>query len=135
MIYQYLDLQGNADTKFATYPLIPTLLLYKHQLIKTPIRGLIDSGAQRSYCHMVIGEYLRINFKKKKPVISTAANGTKFKGFLETINLLVSGRKIETPLIFSSQMNPIFPLVLGQEGFFSHFKICFNKSKDEFTVE
>lgn len=135
MTYQYLDLQGNTDTKFATYPLIPTLLLYKHQLIKTPIRGLIDSGAQHCYCNMIIGEYLRINFKNKKPVISTAANGTKFKGFLETITLLISGKRLETPLIFSSAMNPNFPLVLGQESFFSNFEICFNKSQNTFSIE
>ena len=135
MTYPYLDLQGRSDTKTATYPLINTLLIYKHQLIKTPIPGLVDSGSQHCYCQMAIGEYLRINFKKKKPVMSTAANGTKFKGYLETVTLLVSGKRIEAPVIFSSEMNPSFPLVLGQEGFFSHFRVCFDKNQNTFSVD
>ena len=134
-LYQYLDLQGRSDTQASTYPLVYTMLIYKHQLIKTPIPGLIDSGSQHCYCHMTIGEYLRINFKNKKSIISTAANGSKFKGFFETITLLINSTRVEVPVIFSPEMNPNFPLVLGQQGFFSNFQVCFNKSKNEFTLD
>ena len=135
MTYQYLDLQGRSDTQASTYPLIYAMLIYKHQLIKTPIPGLIDSGSQHCYCHLIIGEYLRINFKNRKPIISTAANGTKFKGFSEEVTLIVSGKRITAPIIFSSEMNPNFPLVLGQEGFFSNFEVCFNKTQNTFSIE
>jgi len=135
MIYQYLDLQGRTDTKTSTYPLIYVILVYKHQLIKTPIPGLVDSGSQHCYCHMTIGEYLRIDFKKKKPITSTAANGSKFKGFLETITFIINSTRVDSPVIFSREMNPNFPLVLGQQGFFSNFQVCFNKSKNGFTLD
>ncbi len=135
MIYHYSPLSGDKETSPAIYPLIPVVVIYKHQIINRSINCLVDSGAESCYCFKPIGDYLKINFKKSKPVESIAANKTKFIGVMENIHLLVNGKKIETSFIFSDDLNPDFPIVLGQRGFFSEFKICFEKSKNLFSID
>lgn len=135
MIYPYLSFEGRADTSDSIYPLIPILLLYQHQLIKTPILGLIDSGAEYCYAHEAISQYFRIKLRRTHPIISRAANGTTFTGFAQTVNAIVQGRTIELPLVFTDQLNPALPLILGQRGFFSNFQVCFIKSQNEFSLD
>ncbi len=134
MVYPYTNLKGEADISTPVYPIVQSFIFYDHQIIKTPIAGLIDSGAQCCYCNMIIGEYLKINFKNKKSITSTAANGSKFKGYFEQLTFLVSGRRFTTDVIFCRDMNPNFPLIFGQTGFFSNFQVCFNKSRNEFSL-
>lgn len=135
MIYSYSPIAGPADPNLAIYPLLPINLIYKHQLIKYPISALVDSGAEYCYCLKTIGEYLRINFRNKKPITSRAANGTEFIGFKEIVGVIINGTKIESPFIFSDSINPSFPIILGQNSFFSQFKICFEKSKNQFSID
>ena len=135
MIYYYSRLQGQSDKSTSVYPLIPVLLIYKRQLIKTPIFGLVDSGAEYCYCHKIIGEYLRIKFRSKNKISSLAANGSQFIGYRETIISVINGKKIDMPLIFSDELNPSFRIILGQNSFFSQFKICFEKHQNTFSVD
>lgn len=134
MVYYYSRLQGQSDQSTSVYPVMPVFLVYKHQFIKTPLFGLVDSGAEYCYCHKIIGEYLRVKFNKKNKVSSRAANGTEFMGYKERVTTIISGKRIEVPMIFSDELNHNFQIVLGQNGFFSSFEICFNKSANEFSV-
>lgn len=134
MIYHYSSLSGEQDAKLRVYPLVPAIFIYKHQVINRSIYCLLDSGAENCYCLKAIGDYLRIDFRRKKSVISTAANNSKFSGFVKPVHLLVNSKKIEVPFIFSDQLDPDFPVILGQKGFFSNFEVCFNKIKNEFSL-
>lgn len=134
MIYQYSPLSGTKDPRPAIYPLIPVIFIYRHQIINYTIKALVDSGAENCYCLKAIGDYLRIDFRWKKKIVSRAANQTEFTGYLENVFLMVGGKKIETPFIFTDQLDPDFPVVLGQKGFFSSFEVCFQKSQNTFSV-
>lgn len=122
MTYLYSKLQGQSEKILSVYPLVPVTLVYKHQLIKTPIFALVDSGAEYCYCLKTIGDYLRIKFQNKNKVTSLAANNTEFVGYREIITGIVNGKRIEIPFVFSSNLNPSFPLILGQTGFFPSLK-------------
>ena len=135
MDYSYSSLSGATEPSASTYPLLPVIFIYKHQIINYTIKALVDSGAENCYCLKSIGDYLRINFRRKKPIISTAANNSKLVGYSESINLLVNGKKIEAPFIFTANLDPNFPVILGQNGFFSQFKVCFNRSQNKFSVD
>lgn len=111
MIYSYSPLAGDSESSLAVYPLVPVMFIYKHQIINYTLKALVDSGAESCYCLMTIGDYLRIDFRHKKTITSTAANNSKFTGYLEPVNLLVSGKKITE--IYKLPNSPWYP---GQSG-------------------
>ena len=116
-------------------PLISVRLIYKktHKLT-APVYGLIDSGADVCFCSQDIGLWLGINFKNKKPISFTAANNKAFLTFKEVISLQVCRLTYDCPFYFSAELPPKFPIILGQIGFFDHFKVNFDLRKKEIEI-
>lgn len=108
-------------------PFIPARLAYKKtHKITLGINALIDSGADVCFCAMDIGLWLGINFKNNKRFDFTAANNQIFDTYKEVINIYVCGLKYDCPFYFSDKLTKKFPIILGQKGFFDHFKVCFD---------
>lgn len=116
-------------------PLIPARLIYKktHKLTAA-VYALIDSGADVCFCSQDIGFWLGINCKNKKPIPFTAANNKEFMTFKEVITLQVCGSSYDCPFYFSSEIPPKFPIILGQTGFFDHFKVDFDLKNREIEI-
>ena len=128
--YQYFSL-GNNIYK----PWISVTLGYKKtSRITSPSIALIDSGADVCLCSKDIGIWLGIPFDKKSRVTLIAANKTKFQTIKETITLYACGKKYECPFYFSDSLPPVTPIILGQKGFFDHFKITFDLPNKEITI-
>lgn len=109
-------------------PLVKVMLNYKKTHKVTPeITALIDSGADVCFCADYIGLWLGINLRKIKEEESfTAANGKDFQAKKEIISLRLASKLYECPFFFTSVLPKETPLILGQYGFFDHFKITFD---------
>ncbi len=117
-------------------PWIEVALGYKktHKVTPASIIALIDSGADVCFCSKTIGEWLRIQFKKKEVITFTAANGTPLHTIKEVVSLHVAGKKYECPFYFSDELPRETPIILGQAGFFDHFRIIFDVQNKEIEI-
>ncbi len=117
-------------------PLIYIRLGYKktHKIIPGLLSALIDSGADSCFCKKYIGEWLGIKFKKSKSFTYIAVNKTTFSALKETITLYFNDQSYECPFYFADDLPDEFPIILGQKGFFDHFKITFDLKNKEMEV-
>ena len=138
MIFKFTHFKEKirGKVKDCALPLAPVRLLYKPKHKFTPVmQGLLDSGADYTYCHLDIGLFLGIDFKKKKPIVSRAANGSEFKCFIENLHIIIGKNQIITPVKFSNELNRAFQVILGRKVFFDKFKITFEQYNDIFRLE
>lgn len=87
---------------------------------------MIDSGADVCFCSKNIGLWLGIPFRKKEKEVFTAANCSKFEAVKESINVIIAGKNYLCPFFFTDVLPEETPIILGQLGFFDHFKVCFD---------
>ena len=113
----YFNNEGN-------FPAIPLYISASGKQLK--LHALIDSGADVCFCAMDISLWLGINLSKKRRFDFTAANNQTFDTYKEVVTMYVAGKKYDTPFYFSDKLTKNFPLILGQKGFFDHFKVCFD---------
>ncbi|OGY26211.1 MAG: hypothetical protein A2Z24_01445 [Candidatus Woykebacteria bacterium RBG_16_44_10] len=110
-------------------PLVKVRLGYKktHKITPTLIVALVDSGADVCFCSEQIGAWLGIQFTKiKKETTFTAANSTPFTTKPEVLRLYAYGEDYDCKFYFTDVLPRHTPIILGQLGFFDHFKILFD---------
>lgn len=113
-------------------PWIKVQLNYRRtHKITLPVIALIDSGADVCFCTKAIGIWLGIPFSSKHRTTFTAANRTTFKTYKETVVLYACGKRYQCPFFFTEVLPKETPIILGQLGFFDHFRITFNAVKKE----
>lgn len=117
-------------------PWIRISLRYRktHRITPGGIVALIDSGADVCFCAKIIGSWLGVQFRNKKPVTFTAANRTRFEAQEEMITLYVGGTSYECPFYFTDALPHETPIILGQLGFFDHFKVAFDLKNREIEI-
>lgn len=81
-------------------------------------------GADICFCQKDIGIWLGIYFKNKKDSHFTAANKDTFNATKENITLYVSGKRYTCTFYFAETL--AYPIILGQQGFFDHFRVTFD---------
>lgn len=135
MVIPY-TLLPNKSGKPIHLPLAKVVLNYKktHKITPIPISALIDSGADVCFCNETIGTWLGIQFKKVKEGIFTAANRSTFKAKPETITIHVYGKEYGCKFFFTDTLPQHTPIILGQVGFFDHFKITFDYSENQIEL-
>lgn len=120
MNFPYTSLPGiPKDTK---RPLVPIKFIYKDKTT-LPILLLVDSGADYSYLTTQVAEILGIDLSKIRPQTSFGINGSAFLTYPSKIAIDLGGHQLDIPVHFSSQLNPAFPCVIGQETFFSKARV------------
>lgn len=110
-------------------PLAKVVLNYKktHKITPRPIPALIDSGADVCFCNDMIGAWLGVKLDKiKNEKEFTAANRSTFKTKPEIITLHAYGKSYDCKFYFTDVLPRHTPIILGQIGFFDHFKIIFD---------
>ena len=117
-------------------PLVKVVLNYKktHKITPVPISALIDSGADVCFCNETIGVWLGIQFNKIKEGIFTAANRTTFKAKPEIITLHAYNKSYECKFFFTDTLPRHTPIILGQLGFFDHFRITFDYRENQIEL-
>ncbi|OGK35223.1 hypothetical protein A3A93_02995 [Candidatus Roizmanbacteria bacterium RIFCSPLOWO2_01_FULL_38_12] len=106
-----------------------------HKMTPVPVTALIDSGADVCFCNDMIGTWLGIKFKKDGSEKQfRTANKTKFNAIPFTVTLIAYGKTYDCKFYFTDVLPRHTPIILGQVGFFDHFKITFDYSKNEITL-
>lgn len=105
-----------------------------HKVFPVPINALIDSGAGVCFCKETIGVWLGINFRKIKKEEFYSANKTSFHAKPALVNMIAYGKKYECKIYFTDEIPNHTPIILGQLGFFDHFKITFDRANSEITL-
>lgn len=134
--YPYTILPTKDDKKVYK-PLIDVILNYrKTHKITSPIKALIDSGADVCFCADFIGIWLGIQLTKiKQEVWFTAANNEKFPTKPASLMLHVANKNYPVTFYFSNTLSKNFPIILGQIGFFDKNVITFNLKEGFINVE
>jgi len=116
------------NKKFVELPLIDITLPFGRYLC------LVDSGAEFCYFHGKIGELLGLKVKDGKEIESRGITGDQFVAYLHKIKVKIGGWDYEIEVGFSYELGTPFG-ILGREGFFNLFKICFHHLKKEIELK
>ena len=117
-------------------PILPIKLGYKKTGKTTiPIRALVDSGADVCMCAQEVATWLGVEFDGTEKQFSiVTANGSASQAIRKNITLITQEKQYQCPFFFVEGINPMSIPLLGQQGFFDHFKICFNFQDKVFEV-
>lgn len=103
-------------------PVIAVTLRHKDKIFK--YLALIDSGADLNIFHANLASILEIDIEKLK---TNSFEGIKKEssayGYLTVIEIGIDNIFFDTPVIFSDDISDNGYGVLGQQGFFNHFKV------------
>lgn len=100
--------------------------------IEVPIFALVDSGATHTVAHSQVADIL--NIERSRDIHRFVGIGGEVGGFTHTVGLRLDGdphvHEITCAFADVSDMGAL----LGQDGFFDHFKVSFEKYRGAFSV-
>ena len=116
-------------------PLIPIILKYKNKQI--PVLSLVDSGADFNVFHADIATLLGIDITKlsKMNFGGIKKDEKQCTGYLATINLVIGNDCFDSAALFSSDISDSGYGVLGQSGFFDHFRVTLDYKTDNIYLK
>jgi hypothetical protein len=107
-----------------------------HKITPVPVASLIDSGADVCFCADYIGIWLGIQLSRIKTVGEfTAANGSKFIAKPANICIQAYNKNYDYLMFFTSVLPKHTPIILGQIGFFDHFRLLFDFKNRDIGIE
>jgi hypothetical protein len=90
-----------------------------------PARLLLDSGADCTMLPKSFGELIGLDFGRLPALTVTGIEGRGMKAFKGPLCLQIGGLKLPPiPCLYAASDRT--PLLLGREGFFDLFDICFD---------
>lgn len=106
-----------------SYPLIPVTLSRGRRRVNT--FALLDSGASISVFRPEIAKALRVSNKGRSQMrLGTGGGGVDIR--ISKIHMQIKDTRFMANIGFADGLAPRFN-ILGREGFFRHFSICFNE--------
>ncbi|OGM22721.1 hypothetical protein A2961_03050 [Candidatus Woesebacteria bacterium RIFCSPLOWO2_01_FULL_39_21] len=132
MKYQYQEFEvtpspATPRKKIIYRPVIPVILLNKKRIVG--YQAIVDSGADYCLFEELVTSYLGIKLSTGKKRKIRGIGGKEIKGYQLKILFGVAGKEYETNVIFSKEIPQNSFDVLGNNGFFDHFKVTFNYPK------
>ncbi|OGY08355.1 MAG: hypothetical protein A2782_00840 [Candidatus Blackburnbacteria bacterium RIFCSPHIGHO2_01_FULL_43_15b] len=94
---------------------------------------LVDSGASLSVLHAKFGEKVGLDVKSGKKMQLKGATVGMGTQFIHEITMIIGGQSFNLEVGFSYDLDMPWGL-LGQNGFFDKFRVCFDKAKSEFEL-
>lgn len=95
--------------------------------------GLIDSGADECTFPGAIAEFLGHNLAKGKARVFTGIGGAVVS-YLHQTEIEAAGIRFRTNIYYSNEWNKMGFGLLGQAGFFTHFKITLDHRNKEIAL-
>lgn len=116
-------------------PLIPITL--KHKKLKASYLALIDSGADFNVFHADLAQLLNLELDRLQEIEfgGIKQNNKQCKGYLAVIELGIDNEFFDCPVIFSKDISDKGYGILGQSGFFDHFKVILDNSTDSIQLK
>lgn len=113
------------------YPLLRVFI--RNGVNMQPVLALVDSGAADCIFSASLGEVLGIDVSSGRPHQFHAFDLQETKGFVHTVHLQVPGFShwvdINAVFIESEVM-----AILGQQGFFEHYQVVFERFRRQFEI-
>ncbi|MBI2007282.1 MAG: retroviral-like aspartic protease [Candidatus Blackburnbacteria bacterium] len=113
-------------------PIIPVILVYDNKMVG--YEALIDSGADYNVFDAGIAEILGIQISSGYKRQIAGIGGQKIKGYIHAVILKIADKKYKTRVIFSKEIPPHSFGVLGNQGFFDHFRVTFDYRRKEIVL-
>lgn len=107
--------------------------MYKDRFVQ--YQALLDTGADYNVFHADIAEYLGIKLTKGKSMRITGIGGDSLKGYQHQVSIKVGKNMVKTSIIFSRHIPNNATAVLGNQGFFNHFRVTFNYRDNTITIK
>lgn len=132
---------GNQSTTF-DYTLLPALNeLYPRPIVnvqledmeEAPLACLIDSGAVQNRFNEEWAEAAGISLDEPDSTDVFIAGGREYHGRIVRVRLKLVEFEWEAPVCFVENWEQDFQL-LGQEGFFRWFRVCFYAADEKLSV-
>lgn len=116
-------------------PLIPIALRFQNKKINT--LALIDSGADFNVFHSDLAQLLDINLDSLKEIEFGGIKKDKeqCKGKLAVIKIGINNEFFDSPVIFSGDISDNGYGILGQNGFFDHFRVTLDYKTDNIYLK
>jgi len=112
-------------------PIIPVTLSFRGKSVSYEV--LIDSGADNCIFDSAIAGVLRMPLSEDREKYFGGIGGSGIRAYKQGVELSIGGVSFVTEVYFSSDLAKMGYGVLGQRGFFDHFRVRFVYSKK--TVE
>jgi hypothetical protein len=128
MIFDYLPLRGSGATVRR-----PVVNVFLEGLSETGISCLVDSGALHNRFDETLADLADIDLTHAEETAFIIA-GKKYGGRSVDVQLRLGDYYWNSSVCFVRGWDRDFQ-ILGQEGFFRHFDICFNAADYQLSVE
>jgi hypothetical protein len=92
------------------------------------LHALVDCGASYSIFHADIADILGINYRIGEKTYMTVGDGAQIPVYSHNIDVRFNEKEFTAKIGFSSKLGIGFD-ILGREGFFDRFIICFDDRK------
>ncbi len=89
------------------------------------LQAYVDSGASWTIFHADVAELLGVHLKPKRERYMALGNGSVIPVFLRRVRVRFAGDEFTIPVGFSDVLRVGFNL-LGRDGIFTRFAMCFN---------
>lgn len=119
MIYPY---QASDDEY---YPIVKSSLIYKDN--KLVLEALVDSGANISVFGEDVADALGLEIESGKKIYLGGVGG-RILGYEHFVDMEIGGEVFRSKVVFSREFLVSFNL-LGREGVFDRFMICFDEKR------
>lgn len=128
MIFEYLPLRGSGSTIRR-----PVVDVFLEGLDEIGISCLIDSGAIHNRFDERLADLANIDLTHAEETTFIIA-GKKYEGRSANVQLTLGDHSWNSPVCFAKNWDKDFQ-ILGQEGFFRHFDICFHAADYQISIE
>lgn len=129
--YKKFELSPGARREFVLKPIVPFYLFHGKSFVR--LEGLLDSGADFSLFHAEIADVLGVRWKTGIPHTFEGITGARGTTYFHQLKIKIGQWTENITCGFSDDLSENNYGILGQEGFFEHFKIIFNLASE--TVE
>jgi hypothetical protein len=103
-------------------------------LDEAPLACLVDSGAVYNKFHSDFAEAAGINLEEPDEVHRFDSGGRSYSGRVVRVRLKIASFEWEAPVCFVDDWDQDFQ-ILGHEGFFRWFKVCFHAVDEQLSLE
>lgn len=112
----------------------PLVSVQVANMSEAPLACLVDSGAVYNRFPRDFADAAGINLDDPDYADTFWAGGTKYSGPVVRVQLRIGPFEWEAPVCFISDWGQDFGL-LGHEGFFRWFHVCFHAADEQLTLE
>jgi hypothetical protein len=99
-----------------------------------PVEVYVDSGAAYTLLHARVADGVGFDFRSGRLTDPQVGDGTLIPAYVHSLDLQIGPERITAPVGFSASLGVPFNL-LGREGVFSRFAICFHERQGIFSFE